>query len=97
MSTLSVEHLLGIKHLTKEDIYLIFETADHFKQVINRPIKKVPSLRDITIANLFFEILPIPEINPRNKATTKDIKVDKKVIARPGRIKLKALLYSGSE
>ena len=55
MSTLSVEHLLGIKHLTKEDIYLIFETADHFKQVINRPIKKVPSLRDITIANLFFE------------------------------------------
>ena len=55
MSTLSVEHLLGIKHLTKEDINLIFETADHFKQVINRPIKKVPSLRDITIANLFFE------------------------------------------
>ncbi|MDC0571437.1 aspartate carbamoyltransferase catalytic subunit [Flavobacteriaceae bacterium] len=55
MSTLSVEHLLGIKHLTKEDIHLIFETADHFKQVINRPIKKVPSLRDITIANLFFE------------------------------------------
>ena len=54
MSTLSVEHLLGIKHLTKEDIHLIFETADHFKQVINRPIKKVPSLRDITIANLFF-------------------------------------------
>ena len=55
MSTLSVEHLLGIKHLTKEDIHLIFETTDHFKQVINRPIKKVPSLRDITIANLFFE------------------------------------------
>ena len=55
MSTLSVEHLLGIKQLTKEDSHLIFETADHFKQVINRPIKKVPSLRDITIANLFFE------------------------------------------
>ncbi|MGB0185356.1 MAG: aspartate carbamoyltransferase, partial [Flavobacteriaceae bacterium] len=55
MSTLSVDHLLGIKQLTKDDIHLIFETADHFKQVINRPIKKVPSLRDITIANLFFE------------------------------------------
>jgi aspartate carbamoyltransferase catalytic subunit len=55
MSKLSVEHLLGIKHLQKEDINLIFETADHFKQVINRPIKKVPSLRDTTIANLFFE------------------------------------------
>ena len=55
MSKLSVSHLLGIRYLTKEDINLIFETADHFKQVINRPIKKVPSLRDITIANLFFE------------------------------------------
>ena len=55
MSTLSVDHLLGIKQLTKADIQLIFETADHFKEVINRPIKKVPSLRDITIANLFFE------------------------------------------
>ena len=55
MSELSVNHLLGIKYLTKEDIALIFETADHFKEVINRPIKKVPSLRDITIANLFFE------------------------------------------
>ena len=55
MSTLSVEHLLGIKHLTKEDIHLIFETADHFKQVINRPIKKVPSLKGINIVNLFFE------------------------------------------
>lgn len=55
MSELSVDHLLGIKYLTKEDIALIFETADHFKEVINRPIKKVPSLRDITIANLFFE------------------------------------------
>ena len=55
MSELSVNHLLGIKYLTKEDINLIFETADHFKEIINRPIKKVPSLRDITIANLFFE------------------------------------------
>jgi len=55
MSELSVNHLLGIKYLTKQDIQLIFETADHFKEVINRPIKKVPSLRDITIANLFFE------------------------------------------
>lgn len=52
---LSVKHLLGIKDLTKEDIELIFKTADNFKEVINRPIKKVPSLRDITIANLFFE------------------------------------------
>lgn len=55
MSQLSVEHLLGIKHITKADIDLIFKTADHFKEVINRPIKKVPSLRDITIANMFFE------------------------------------------
>jgi aspartate carbamoyltransferase catalytic subunit len=55
MKQLSVTHLLGIKYLTKEDISLIFETANHFKAVINRPIKKVPSLRDITIANLFFE------------------------------------------
>ncbi len=55
MSELSVNHLLGIKYLNKNDIELIFETADHFKEVINRPIKKVPSLRDITIANLFFE------------------------------------------
>ena len=55
MKELSVSHLLGIKYLSKEDIDLIFETADHFKEVINRPIKKVPSLRDITIANLFFE------------------------------------------
>lgn len=55
MSELSVNHLLGIKYLTKQDIDLIFETADQFKEVINRPIKKVPSLRDITIANLFFE------------------------------------------
>ena len=55
MSELSVNHLLGIKYLTKNDIDLIFATADHFKEVINRPIKKVPSLRDITIANIFFE------------------------------------------
>lgn len=55
MKQLSVDHLLGIKYLNKNDIDLIFETADHFKEVINRPIKKVPSLRDITIANLFFE------------------------------------------
>ncbi|MBT8323653.1 MAG: aspartate carbamoyltransferase catalytic subunit [Winogradskyella sp.] len=55
MSELSVNHLLGIKNLTKKDIELIFETADQFKEVINRPIKKVPSLRDVTIANLFFE------------------------------------------
>lgn len=55
MNELSVSHLLGIKDLTEADIQLIFQTADHFKEVINRPIKKVPSLRDITIANLFFE------------------------------------------
>ncbi|WP_152286539.1 aspartate carbamoyltransferase catalytic subunit [Flavicella marina] len=55
MKSLSVNNLLGIKHLNREDLDLIFETADHFKEVINRPIKKVPSLRDITIANLFFE------------------------------------------
>jgi len=55
MSELSVNHLLGIKNITQKDIALIFETADHFKEVINRPIKKVPSLRDITIANIFFE------------------------------------------
>ena len=55
MEQLSVDHLLGIKDLTVKDIELIFKTADEFKEVINRPIKKVPSLRDITIANLFFE------------------------------------------
>lgn len=55
MDNLSVNHLIGIKDLTKKDIELIFQTADNFKQIINRPIKKVPSLRDITIANLFFE------------------------------------------
>ena len=55
MEQLSVNHLLGIKYLKEEDVNLIFKTADHFKEVINRPIKKVPSLRDITVANLFFE------------------------------------------
>jgi len=55
MSSLSVNHLLGIKDLTREDLELIFHTAEEFKDVINRPIKKVPSLRDITVANLFFE------------------------------------------
>ena len=55
MNNLSVNHLLGIKNLSKDDINLIFKTADNFKKIINQPIKKVPSLRDITIANLFFE------------------------------------------
>ena len=55
MKNLSVDHLLGIKFLNLDDLELIFQTADNFKEVINRPIKKVPSLRDITIANLFFE------------------------------------------
>ena len=55
MGQLSVDNLLGIKYIKRQDIDLIFDTADHFKEVLNRPIKKVPSLRDITIANLFFE------------------------------------------
>ncbi len=55
MSSLSVDNLLGIKYLNKQDLYLIFKTSDNFKEVINRKIKKVPSLRDVTIANLFFE------------------------------------------
>ena len=55
MPGLSQPHLLGIKNITSDDIRLIFETADNFKEVINRPIKKVPSLRDVTIANVFFE------------------------------------------
>ncbi len=55
MSELSQKHLLGIKDINRKDIELIFETAANFKEVINRPIKKVPSLRDITIANVFFE------------------------------------------
>jgi aspartate carbamoyltransferase catalytic subunit len=55
MQKLSTRHLLGIKDLTPEDIELIMATATEFKEVINRPIKKVPSLRDVTIANVFFE------------------------------------------
>jgi aspartate carbamoyltransferase catalytic subunit len=55
MEGLSTRHLLGIKQITEKDIQLIFETADNFKQILNRPIKKVPSLRDVTIANVFFE------------------------------------------
>jgi aspartate carbamoyltransferase catalytic subunit len=55
MNNISVDHLTGIKNLTPEDLQLIFKTADSFKEVINRPIKKVPTLRDITIANIFFE------------------------------------------
>ena len=55
MSALSSKHLLGVSYLTKEDIQLIFSTADNFKEVLSRPIKRVPSLRDTTIANLFFE------------------------------------------
>ncbi|MFN8691263.1 MAG: aspartate carbamoyltransferase, partial [Cyclobacteriaceae bacterium] len=55
MAKLSQRHLLGIKNLTTQDIELIFDTAANFKEVINRPIKKVPSLRDVTIANIFFE------------------------------------------
>lgn len=52
---LSVKHLLGIKDLTPEDIRLILDTATQFKEVLQRPIKKVPSLRDVTVVNLFFE------------------------------------------
>ena len=55
MKNLSVNHLLGVKHLKKDDINLIFHLADSFKEVLARPIKKVPTLRDVTIANLFFE------------------------------------------
>ncbi|MEM0992555.1 MAG: aspartate carbamoyltransferase catalytic subunit [Bacteroidota bacterium] len=55
MQELSTEHILGIKYLTEADIQLIFKTTDEFKEVLSRPIKKVPSLRDVTIANLFFE------------------------------------------
>src|SRR3954449_7685921 len=55
MTKLSVRHLLGIKNLNENDIHTILETAGQFKEVINRPIKKVPSLRDVTIANVFFE------------------------------------------
>ncbi len=55
MKKFSQRHLLGIKELNADDINLVFETADNFKSIINRPIKKVPSLRDVTIANIFFE------------------------------------------
>ena len=55
MPKLSQPHLLGIKNITPKDIELIFETTSNFKEIINRPIKKVPSLRDVTIANIFFE------------------------------------------
>lgn len=55
MSAISTKHLISIKELSTADIETIFNTADNFKEVINRPIKKVPSLRDITIANIFFE------------------------------------------
>ena len=55
MKDLSVDNLTTIKDLSKSDIELIFNTADNFKKILNQPIKKVPSLRDITIANLFFE------------------------------------------
>ena len=55
MSQLKTKHLLGIKNLDRDEIELIFETADNFKDVLNRPIKKVPSLRDVTVANVFFE------------------------------------------
>jgi len=55
ITTLSTKHLLGIKYITKDDILAIFKAAQDFKEVLNRPIKKVPSLRDVTIANLFFE------------------------------------------
>jgi Aspartate carbamoyltransferase, catalytic chain len=53
--SLSTKHLLGIKDLNKDDISLILQTAEQFKEVLQRPIKKVPSLRDVTIVNLFFE------------------------------------------
>src|SRR5690606_1812192 len=55
MKALSVNHLIGIKYIITKDFDLMFQTAEHFKEVINRPIKKVPSLRDVTIANIFFE------------------------------------------
>ena len=55
MADFSQNHLLGIRGLTKADVELIFETAKGFKDIINRPIRKVPSLRDLTVANLFFE------------------------------------------
>lgn len=70
MKELSVNHLLGIKYINKNDIDFIFETADQFKEVINRPIKKVPSLRDITIANIFLKT--VQELNYRLNWLKKD-------------------------
>lgn len=55
MSELSIKHLLGIRGMTRDDLELIYQTTSEFKEVLNRPIKKVPSLRDLTVANLFFE------------------------------------------
>ena len=55
MSIFSSRHLLGIKEISESDIQIILETAKEFKEVINRPIKKVPSMRDVTVANIFFE------------------------------------------
>ena len=52
---ISVNNLLGIKYLSRDDINLIFETADNFKEILRRKIKKVPTLKGITVANLFFE------------------------------------------
>ncbi len=52
---LTTKHLLGIKDLNSEDIQLILSTATQFKEVLQRPVKKVPTLRDVTIVNLFYE------------------------------------------
>ena len=71
MKQISVNNLLGVKYLTKDDINLIFETADSFKEILNRKIKKVPTLTGITIANLFFESINIMWI----KKTIPDIKI----------------------
>lgn len=59
MGKLSVKHLIGIKNLNPEDINLILDTAQTFKEVINRPIKKVPSMRDVTVVNLFLKTLHV--------------------------------------
>lgn len=56
---LTTRHLLGIKYISTADIELIFDTADEFKDVINRPIKRVPTLRDVTIANIFLKTQPV--------------------------------------
>ena len=76
---LSVDHLLGIKQLTTEDIEIIFETADSFKKIINRPIKKVPTLRDVTIANLFFENSTRTRVSTFRVVTGKGIRVKNEV------------------